>query len=96
MRKIWDAIVKWLLHFPSDKKLHFVAGFVIASFFGLALGMKAVLVPALFAGFIKEFFDAWTSPGGEGWDWLDFLATCLGGALAQCFVLLNCWWFPVA
>lgn len=93
MRKIWDKIVAWILAIPADKKLHFVAGFIVASFFGLALGMKAVIVPAIFAGFAKEFFDAWTSPDGEGWDWLDLLATCVGGFLAQLFVVLNLWWF---
>ena len=93
MRKIWDKIVAWILAIPADKKLHFVAGFIIASFFGLALGMKAVIVPAIFAGFLKEFFDAWTSPSGEGWDWGDLLATALGGVLAQLFVVLNLWWF---
>ena len=91
MRKIWDKIVQWLLHLPADKRLHFVAGFVIAAFFGLALGMDWVIVPAVFAAFIKEFFDQWTSPTGEGWDWLDFLATILGGVLAQLFVLIGIW-----
>jgi len=90
MRKIWDKIVEWILGIPADKKLHFVAGFIIAAFFGLALGMKAVIVPAIFAGFIKEFFDLWTT---NKWEWWDFAATCFGGLLAQGFVLLNMWWF---
>ena len=90
MRKIWDKIVAWILGIPTDKKLHFVAGFIIAAFFGLALGMKAVIVPAIFAGFIKEFFDQWTT---DQWEWWDFAATCLGGLLAQSFVLLNMCWF---
>lgn len=92
MRKIWDQIVKWILSIPSDKKLHFVAGFIIAAFFAISLGMVAVVVPALFAGFLKEFFDQWTSPSGEGWDWGDLLATVLGGVLCQGFVLLGIWW----
>jgi hypothetical protein len=90
MRKIWDKIVAWILAIPTDKKLHFVAGFIIAAFFGLALGMKAIIVPALFAGFIKEFFDLWTT---QKWEWWDFAATCFGGLLAQLFVVLNMWWF---
>ncbi len=92
MRKIWDKIVKWILSIPSDKKLHFVAGFTIAAFFAISLGMIAVVVSALFAGFIKEFFDQWTSPAGEGWDWGDLLATVLGGLLCQGFVGLGLWW----
>ena len=90
MRKIWDKIVAWILAIPTDKKLHFVAGFIIAAFFGLALGMKAIIVPAIFAGFIKEFFDLWTT---QKWEWWDFAATCFGGLLAQLFVVLNLWWF---
>ena len=90
MRKIWDKIVAWILGIPQDKRLHFVAGFVVATFFGLALGMKFNFWPVLFFAFGKEFFDQWT---GEEWDWWDFAATCLGGLLAQSFVLLNMWWF---
>lgn len=91
MRKIWDKIVAWIQGIPADKKMHFVAGAFIAAFFGLALGMKVVIVPAVFAGFIKEFFDMWTTD--QKFDWWDFLATCLGGLLMQIFVLLNIWWF---
>ena len=90
MRQIGDKIVAWILGIPQDKRLHFVAGFVVATFFGLALGMKFNFWPVLFFAFGKEFFDQWT--GGE-WDWWDFAATCLGGLLAQSFVLLNMWWF---
>lgn len=86
MRKIWDKIVAWFLSIPTDKRLHFVAGFILASFFGLGLRMVAVIVPAIFAGFIKEFFDKWTT---NTWDWYDFLATCLGGLLAQLFVAFS-------
>lgn len=92
MRKIWDKIVKWLLSIPSDKRLHFVAGFILSAFFAISLKMTVCVVPAVFAAFLKEFFDAWTSPGGEGWDWGDFLATILGGVLCQVFVLLGLWW----
>ena len=90
MRKIWDKIVKWILSIPQDKKMHFVMGYIIASFFGLALGMEWVIIPALFAGLIKEFFDKWTTDVFEVWD---LVATILGGLLAQIFVLLHMWWF---
>lgn len=90
MRKIWDKIVAWIQGIPSDKKLHFAAGYGIASFFGLALGMEIVIVPAIFAGLIKEFFDKWTT---DTWEWWDFAATAFGGLLAQLFVLLHMWWF---
>lgn len=89
MRKIWDAVVRWLVAIPSDKKYHFGAGVIIAAFFSLALGMKVAIVPAIAAGFIKEFFDKWTS---GVWEWWDFAATCLGGLLIQVFILLGMWW----
>ena len=89
MRKIWDKIVAWMQRIPSDKKYHFVAGFVIAAFFAISLHMAACVVPALFAGFIKEFFDNWT--GGE-LDWKDWTATAIGGAVCQVFVGLGVWW----
>jgi hypothetical protein len=85
--------VEWILSIPADKRLHFVAGLVIATFFCIALGMKACIVPAIAAAFIKEFFDLWTSKDGEGWDWWDFVATILGGLVPQAFVLLHMWWF---
>ena len=89
MRKIWDKIVEWITSIPADKKMHFVAGVIIAAFFALALGMKIAIVPAIFAGLIKEFFDKWTT--GK-WDWWDFAATCLGDLLVQVFILLGMWW----
>ena len=86
IRKIWDAIVAWLLGIPSDKKWHFAAGFFFATLFGMLFNMKACILPAIFAGFIKEFFDLWTT---DQWDWKDFLATAIGGVLPQLFVILN-------
>ena len=89
MRKIWDKIVAWPVAIPQDKKMHFVAGLIIAAFFALALGMKAAIDPAIAAASIKEFFDQWTT--GK-WEWRDFAATCLGGLLVQVFILLGIWW----
>lgn len=89
MRKIWDKFVAWLESIPGDKRLHFAAGFILSAFFAVSLHMVACLVPALFAGFIKEFFDSWTT--GEH-DWGDLLATTLGGLLCQAFVALGIWW----
>ena len=89
-RKIWDAIVSFISKIPYDKWLHAIAGMVIGSFFCIALGMKFCIWPVIFAGFIKEFFDLWTT--GE-WEWWDLAATCIGGLIPQIFVLLNMWWF---
>jgi len=89
MRNIWNKIVQWILHLPADKRLHFVAGFIVAAFFGISLGMTWVIIPALFAGFIKEFYDLWTT---DEWEWGDLLATVVGGLLCQGFVGLGLWW----
>ena len=48
--------------------------------------MTVCIVPVIFAGFIKEFFDKWTT---QEWDWWDFVATCAGGLIIQLFVILG-------
>lgn len=90
LRKIWNKIVAWILAIPTDKKLHFAAGFVIAAFFAITLDMKFCVWPVLFFAFGKEFFDKWTT---GVWEWWDFAATMFGGFVPQIFVLLNMWWF---
>ena len=65
MRKIWDKLVEWIQSIPSDKKMHFVAGTIIAAFFALALGMKVAVISAITAGLIKEFFDKVARPRGD-------------------------------
>lgn len=90
MRKIWNKIVDWLLKVPFDKWLHFIVGVLIAAFFGITLHMGAwAIVPAFFAGFIKEFFDKWTT---DVWEWLDLLATTIGGVVITVFFLLGGLW----
>ena len=85
MRKIWDKLVALIYKVPFDKWLHFMAGLIIAAFFCITLGMKVCIVPVLFAGFAKEFFDGWTTNQS---DWKDFLATLIGGMVIQLFVIL--------
>lgn len=90
MRKIWNKIVGWLCGIPFDKWLHFIAGVLLAAFFGIVLHMGLwCFVPVIFAGFIKEFFDQWTT---GVWEWLDFLATFLGGAVIAVFFILGGLW----
>lgn len=80
IRKIWDAFVSLIGKVPYDKLLHFIAGLIIAAIFALPLHMKVCIVPVIFAAFIKEFFDLWTT---DKWEWWDFGATCLGGLVIQ-------------
>lgn len=85
MRKIWDKIVALICKVPYDKLLHFVLGVLIAAFFCITLKMKACIVPAIVAGFVKEFFDKWTT---DQVDWWDFVSTVAGGLVIQLFVIL--------
>lgn len=86
MRKIWDWIVTLIYKVPFDKWLHAFAGIIIAAFFAITLHMEVPIVPVIFAGFAKEFFDKWTT---SKWDWWDFAATVAGGALIQIFAILG-------
>ena len=90
MRKIWDKIVALIYKIPTDKWLHFFAGFIIAAFCCIALHIEWAFIPALFAGFAKEFFDAWTT---DKWDWWDFVATAIGGLVVSSFQLIGYWIF---
>lgn len=80
IRKIWNAIVGFICKVPYDKWLHFIAGLIIAAFFCIDLKMVVCIVPVVLAGFLKEFFDLWTS---DKFDWWDFAATCAGGLVIQ-------------
>lgn len=88
MRKIWNWIVALISKVPYDKLLHFIAGLIIAAFFAIVLPKWAewCIVPVIFAGVFKEFFDKWTT---QEWDWWDFVATCAGGLIIQIFVILG-------
>lgn len=84
MGKIYDRIIAVLNSIGIDKYLHFIAGLVIAAFFNIVLAMEVCIVPVIFAGFIKEAIDDWRY---GGWCWWDFLATIIGGAVIQAFVV---------
>ena len=89
IRKIWDAIVRFIYKVPYDKLLHFIVGLLVASFFNVSLGMLVCIIPALFAGVLKEAFDYWTT---NQFDWLDLVATVAGGAVIQVFAVLGHIW----
>ncbi len=89
LRKIWDAIVRFIEKVPYDKLLHFCFGLIIAAVFGLAIKNPVVnqicIIPVILCALAKEAFDMWTT--GK-WDWWDVGATCIGGALIELFVLI--------
>lgn len=85
MRRLWNKFVAWLLAVPQDKRLHFAAGFAAATFAGMVFGVIWCGAVAVGAGVLKECYD---TVCGERWDWLDLLATSLGGVLPEAFALL--------
>ena len=86
LRKIWDWIVKQIYKVPFDKWLHFIAGLLVAALTVITFHFKWCIAPALFAGIAKEAFDYFTTKKVE---WLDLLATVIGGLIIQIFALLG-------
>ena len=85
MKKIYAKLVGWLYEIGIDKYLHFIAGLIISAFFAIVLDMPICIIPTIVAAFAKELFDGFRY---GLWDWFDFTATVLGGAIIQLFVLL--------
>lgn len=86
---IYSKFIGWLLSTRVDRRLHFVAGVIVGSFFALALKVEWCIVPVVFVAFVKEFVDAWR--GGE-FEWGDFFSTLLGGALVEVFQIVGGLW----
>lgn len=84
IRKIWNWFVGLFSEIRRDRLYHFICGLIIAAFFFIVLHMNVCIVPVVFAAFIKEFFDTWTD---GNFDWIDLLATVLGGLVIQLFVV---------
>ena len=84
IRKIWNWFVNLFAGVRRDRLYHFICGLIIAAFFFIVLHMNVCIVPVVFAAFIKEFFDTWTD---GNFDWIDLLATVLGGLVIQLFVI---------
>ena len=85
IRRIWNWFVNLFANIRRDRLYHFICGLIIAAFFAIVLNMKVCIVPVVFAAFIKEFFDVWTD---GNFDWIDLLATVIGGVIIQLFVII--------
>ena len=85
IRRIWNWFVNLFANVRRDRLYHFIAGLIIAALFYIVLKMPVCIVPVIFAAFIKEFFDTWTD---GNFDWIDLLATVLGGFVIQLFVII--------
>ncbi len=73
-----------------DRIYHFIAGLIIAAFFFIILKMNFCVWPVLFVAFIKEFIDNWQD---GNFDWIDLLATVIGGLVIQLLVVLHLYVF---
>lgn len=74
---------------PYDKKLHFLAGLLIAILSGVIIDPMTGLGFAIAAGIFKE---CWDSYNDEPFDIFDMLVTWLGGAVGFALVsLINYW-----
>ena len=79
----------------KDKKYHVLAGVLAAAFVGLPCylesinlfaGLWTALTSGILAGGVKEYCDMRTE--GNKWDWLDFVATCIGAVIVAVFIIL--------
>jgi len=81
--KIWNWLVGLLNKVRRDRLYHFIAGMIAAMVCLFWLKMYFCLWPVLVLGFVKEFIDVWQD---GNFDWIDLLATALGGLVLQAFV----------
>jgi len=74
----YDWFVGLLNKIRRDRLYHFIAGLIFAVIAALVFHIEWAIVPVFFIGFIKEFIDLWRD---GNFDWIDLLATVLGGAI---------------
>ena len=67
---------------PKDKVMHFCAGLALSILAGLfAYPMFGLLIAAAVGALKEIIWDGFLKRGTP--EWLDFLATCLGGAIGS-------------
>jgi hypothetical protein len=71
---------------PVDKFLHFICGLVIAALLTPFIGAYSILVVAVIAA-LKEIYDA-RHPDKHTADFMDWVATVLGGVLGMLIITL--------
>lgn len=86
MKELLDKIFPSI---PCDKKLHFIAGLIIAILGGVIIDPITGLSFAIAAGIAKECYDDWKY---NGYDIKDMFATWVGGCVGFAVVsLINYW-----
>jgi hypothetical protein len=71
---------------PADKQMHFIGGLVIAALLTPFIGAYSIVVVAVIAA-LKEIYDA-LHPDKHTADFLDWVATSLGGVLGMLIITL--------
>lgn len=87
IKKIKDFFTKLLGNIRYDHVLHFLFGVIIASFVAIVFPSSApwAVFVSFGVGLLKEFIDGWI---GDGFNGYDAIATLLGGALIEVFILI--------
>ena len=83
--KIWNWLVGLLNKGRRDRLYHFIAGMIAAAFCLIVLKMYVCIWPVVILAFVKEFIDRWQD---GNFDWIDLLATVLGGLVVQVLVFV--------
>ncbi|MBO6082645.1 MAG: hypothetical protein J6P46_06445 [Bacteroidales bacterium] len=83
--KIWNWLVVLLNKVRRDRLYHFIAGMIAAAFCLIVLKMYVCIWPVVILAFVKEFIDRWQD---GNFDWIDLLATVLGGLVVQVLVFV--------
>ena len=84
MKKIIEKIKEWFNAIPTDKRILFVVGILVAAFFCITLKMEWCCIPTIFLGFILTFISGWN----QKIDWWKMFAVALGGLIIQLFQIL--------
>jgi hypothetical protein len=71
---------------PCDKQMHMLSGFIIAVLLTPFIGAYSILVVAVIAA-LKEIYDA-RHPDKHTADFMDWVATVLGGVLGMLIITL--------
>ena len=88
-KKLKEILDKIFPNIPYDKKLHFLAGFIIAMACGFVFNTYTALLAAVCAGIAKEIYDLCDY---GVFDWKDMIATWIGGCVGfMVFALINYW-----
>ena len=80
MKKIWNWMISLLNKIRRDRLYHFICGLIFAAFFCIVLKM------GFWCFWPVIFIDKWQD---GNFDWIDLLATVLGGLVIAIFALIG-------